>query len=430
MIFSFQFYSIKSIIYDSQTAITFKTYKVFFFIFIALIRRELAMKNNIADRMQDITPFYVMELLQRAKQLELQGMDVVHMEVGEPDFMTPEPIRLAGIKHIKSGHTKYTPAAGLPQLREKIAAYYHTKYGVTVDKRRIFVTPGASGAFVLALGTSLNPGEDILLGDPCYPCNNNFIRLFSGKTRLIPVNVESSYQLTAELIDQHWGVKTKGAIIASPSNPTGTIIAPQLLQEAVAAVNRKGGCFFSDEIYHGLVYDAKETTALAFSDQVFVINSFSKFFGMTGWRVGWLIVPEIFIEAVEKLAQNIYISTPTHSQYAALSAFEHDTLRELEYRRLEFLRRRDFLFENLQQLGFKVAIKPQGAFYIYADCSQFSNDSYEFSKQLLEAEGVAITPGKDFGVNAANHHVRFAYTTSIERLQMGVSRIKNFINKK
>lgn len=387
------------------------------------------MSARLAKRTEEISPFYVMELLRRAKQLEAQGRDVIHMEIGEPDFATPQAIVEAGVRQLKTGEVKYTPAAGLPELREKIAEFYRRRYSVTVNKERIFVTPGASGAFLLALGVSLNPAEELLMADPCYPCNSNFVKLFDGKARTVPVDAASRYQLTATHIKQHWTKATKGALIASPSNPTGTIIAPDQLKQAVHTVNELGGCFYSDEIYHGLVYDENASTALEFSDNVFVINSFSKYFGMTGWRVGWLIVPDEFVCATEKLAQNIFIATATHSQHAALAAFDEHTLDELERRRAEFEKRRDFLYDALLRLGFEIPIKPDGAFYIYADCSRFTDDSYQFAVDLLEAEGVAITPGKDFGHNEANHHIRFAYTTSIDRMSIAMQRLEQFINK-
>ncbi|MDD5462055.1 MAG: pyridoxal phosphate-dependent aminotransferase [Methylococcales bacterium] len=387
------------------------------------------MSGRLAERIQGISPFYVMELLHRARQLEAQGKDVIHMEIGEPDFATPQTIIDAGVRQLLTGEIKYTPAAGLAELRQKIARFYQQRYGLSIAKEQIFVTPGASGAFLLALGVSLNPGETLLMADPCYPCNSNFVKLFEGKTETIPVDADSGYQLTADCIKQHWKPATKGVLIASPSNPTGTLIAPEALQQAILTVNALGGCFYSDEIYHGLVYGQNASTALEFSDNVFVINSFSKYFGMTGWRVGWLIVPEEFIAATEKLAQNIFIATSTHSQYAALAAFDEDTIVELERRRLEFAARRDFLYHNLLRLGFEIAVKPQGAFYIYADCARFTDDSFKFALDLLEAEAVAITPGRDFGVHEAHHRIRFAYTTSIGRMAIAIERLERFINR-
>ncbi len=387
------------------------------------------MVNRLATRTQGISPFYVMELLHRAKQLEAQGRDVIHMEIGEPDFATPSSIIEAGTNHLLTGEVKYTPAAGLTQLREKIAAHYRQQYNVNVALERIFVTPGASGAFLLAFGASLNQGENVLMADPCYPCNSNFIKLFDGYPTTIPVDATTGYQLTEDLIQQYWTATTKGVLIASPSNPTGTLIDPETLKQAIQVVDRFGGCFYSDEIYHGLVYDVKASSALEFSDDVFVINSFSKYFGMTGWRIGWLIVPDEFIDATEKLAQNIFIATSSQSQYAALAAFDVRTLDELEHRRAEFAERRNFLYENLLRLGFDIPIKPQGAFYIYADCSRFTDDSYQFALDLLEAEAVAVTPGIDFGSNHPERFIRFAYTTSLDRMALAMQRLGKFIQQ-
>ena len=387
------------------------------------------MRKRLAERTSEFSSFYVMELLRRAKQLEAQGKDVIHMEIGEPDFPTPATIVDAGIKHLLTGEVKYTAAAGLPELRNKIAQFYQQRYGVTVDEHRIFITPGASGAFLLALGVSLNPNEELLMADPCYPCNSNFAILFGGKTKTIPVDAASRYQLTARHIKEHWTSATKGALIASPSNPTGTLITPEELKQSIHTANGLGGCFYSDEIYHGLVYGTNANTALAVSDNVFVINSFSKYFGMTGWRIGWLIVPDEFIEATEKLAQNIYIATSTQSQYAALAAFDENTLAVLENRRAEFANRRDFLYDNLLRLGFEIPIKPEGAFYIYANCKKFTDDSYQFALNLLETEAVAITPGIDFGSHEAHHMLRFAYTTSIANMTIAMQRLDHFINK-
>lgn len=390
---------------------------------------EKYMKNPLADRMQSITPFYVMELLQRARELEKQGRDIVHMEIGEPDFGTPDKVIQAGMESLQTGQVKYTPAAGLQNLRERIAHYYSEQYSVYVPPQRIFITPGASGAFLLAFGASINPGEGIMQADPCYPCNSNFMHLFGAQPILVPVGAATDYQLNAGLITQAWKDSTKGVVIASPSNPTGTVITDSTLQQCIETTERLHGVFYSDEIYHGLVYQRQAQTALKHSDQVFVINSFSKFFGMTGWRIGWLVAPEQYCEAIEKLAQNVFISTSSIAQYAAMAAFEDETLEQLEQRRLQFAERGQFLFEQLQEIGFDIAIRPEGAFYIYADCTRFSNDSYQFASDLLEHAGVAITPGKDFGHNKPNQFVRFAYTTTMERLTRGIQRINDFINK-
>jgi aspartate/methionine/tyrosine aminotransferase len=333
----------------------------------------------------------------------------------------------AGRALLKTGEVKYTAAAGLPELRRCVAEHYRHQYGVKLDPARVFITPGASGAFLLAFGISLNPGEQVMMADPCYPCNDNFVRLFDGCTHFVNVDAGTQYQLTAELISQNWRESSKGVLVASPSNPTGTLLSSAGLKAAIMQVQQFNGCFYSDEIYHGLIYDQPAVSALAFSDEAFVINSFSKYFGMTGWRVGWLVVPDNFVEAAEKLAQNIFISTTTHSQYAALASFRTENMAELERRRLEFKARRDFLYENLLKLGFKIACKPEGAFYIYADCSQFTDNSFEFCRRLLEQEGVAVTPGRDFGVYRADQHIRFAYTASIDRMTAALKRLERFL---
>jgi aspartate/methionine/tyrosine aminotransferase len=387
------------------------------------------MTATLARRTTNITPFYVMELLNRAKQLESAGRDIIHMEIGEPDFPTPQAVINAAVERLHTGDIKYTLAAGLPELRERIADYYEEKYHVSVDKARIFITPGASGAFLLALAASINAGDELLMADPCYPCNSNFMHLFDGIATTLPVDVATDYQLTDELIKAHWHAATKGVLIASPSNPTGTLIDSDMLGRCIQAVNERGGNFYSDEIYHGLVYGKDAPTALAFSDNVFVINSFSKYFGMTGWRIGWLIVPDEYVEATEKIAQNIFIATPTLSQHAALAAFDQNTQIELERRRSEFADRRDFLYQALVRLGFAIPVKPDGAFYIYANCANFTDDSYQFALALLEAEGVAVTPGIDFGSHKAGEHIRFAYTTSIERMAEAINRMEHYIKR-
>ncbi len=395
----------------------------------SLDKHPLALMNvKPADRVNAITPFYVMELLRQARIMETAGRRVIHMEIGEPDFPTPKAIINAALKHIETGQVKYTPAAGLPELRQKIAGFYRQRYGVDIDPRRILITPGASGAFLLAFGISLNPGDTIMMADPCYPCNRNFASLFGGHAMTLPVSAENQYQLTAGQIRLHWGETCTGVLVASPANPTGTLIADEQLAQAVAATEELGGIFFSDEIYHGLTYGRPAVSALQFSDQVFVVNSFSKYFGMTGWRIGWLVVPEPWVGAAEKLAQNIFIATSTHSQFAALSAFEPETLAELELRRKQLARRRDYLYQQLLRLGFKIPIKPEGAFYIYADGSNFTHDSFQFAWDLLDKEAVAVTPGKDFGVHDAQYALRFAYTTSMANLAEAVRRLERFVS--
>ncbi len=385
------------------------------------------MEIKIAKRAEEISPFYVMELLGRARELESQGRDIIHMEVGEPDFPTPEPIVSAGIEFLESGNVHYTPAAGLPALREKIAGYYASQYGVKISPSRVFITPGASGALLLVLAALLDSGDEVLLSDPGYPCNQNFIQLLDGKSRLIPVEANSNYHLTAELIEKNWRDCTRGVLIASPSNPTGTIIDQAELEKLFSSVRSRNGFLISDEIYHGLTYGESAASALELGDELFVINSFSKQFGMTGWRLGWAVVPEKFTKVAEKLSQNIFIAAATHSQYAALAAFEPETMQEIERRQAVFKERRDFLYGELIKLGFSVPVMPDGAFYIYADCSRFTDNSYQFCMALLEKEGVAVTPGRDFGLVGQSRHIRFAYTTDIKNLAEGVDKIGHFL---
>ncbi len=384
---------------------------------------------SLANRNLEIEPFYVMELLARANQLERTGKHIIHMEIGEPDFPTPAVIANAGLESISSNSVRYTQAAGLPDLRRAISNYYKKHYRTDIDSNRIFITPGASGAFLLVLGLVLNPNKEILLADPGYPCNRNFIRLFDGVPRFISVDASTDFQLNIELIQKNWTENTCGILIASPSNPTGTIIKKEELGKILSWLETKAGFLISDEIYHGLEYGDRAISALELTNTVFVINSFSKYFGMTGWRIGWLVVPDSLVDEAEKLAQNIFICAPTHSQYAAIAAFVDKNISELERRKIELQKRRDCLYTGLKRLGFDIHANPEGAFYIYAECSQFSTNSFEFAWQLLEQAGVAVTPGKDFGSNKADIHLRFAYTTSIDQLNEGLKRIEKFIGQ-
>jgi len=381
-----------------------------------------------SKRSSQIQPFHVMRLLARARELEAQGRDIVHMEVGEPDFETPQPIIDAAQAVIATGKMFYTPATGLPALKQKLSAHYQQAYQVDIDPKRIVITPGSSGALLLSLACVVEPGKNVLMADPGYPCNRNFSYFLSGEVRAINVDETTNYQLTADLIEQHWDENTVGVIIASPSNPTGTLVSIEQLKAMVKLVDSKDGVIFMDEIYHGLVYAEQNAySILNFTDNAFVINSFSKFYGMTGWRVGWCVVPEDYLTYVDNFAQNIFLAAPTPAQHAALAAFEPQTQSILQQRRQAFKQRRDFLLPALRELGFQIKSEPQGAFYIYADCSDLTDDSEQLCEQLLEQVGVAITPGMDFGDNRYKQHVRFAYTTSIERLKIGVERIAGFL---
>ena len=389
---------------------------------------EKSSMGHIALRMNEIEPFHVMALLARARELEAQGKEIIHMEIGEPDFSTPEPIVEAGIAALKQGRHHYTPATGLTALKEAISRYYKERYGVDVASERIIITPGSSGALQLLMAVLVDPGEQVMLADPGYPCNRNFVRLVGGELCSIAVDGATGYQLTAEQIRNAWNEKSRLVMVASPSNPTGTLISKDELTAMAAFLARQGGHLLVDEIYHGLVYEGQAETALSIDSELFVINSFSKYFGMTGWRLGWLVAPETYIPTLDKLAQNIFLAASTPAQYAALAAFEPATLAELKQRREIFQQRRDYLLPALSALGFKFHAAPQGAFYLYADCSELTDDSFAFCRDLLETAGVAATPGKDFGHNRAHQHIRFAYTTSLEKLEMGVERITAYLN--
>ncbi|NQZ53944.1 MAG: pyridoxal phosphate-dependent aminotransferase [Piscirickettsiaceae bacterium] len=391
-------------------------------------------KYLISQRSKDITPFHVMDILAQAKQLEAQGKDIIHMEVGEPDFATPQPIIDAGIAALKAGKTHYTPALGLPELRQAISSWYQQRYNVDVSPSRIVVTPGASGALLLVMGALLEQGKKVLLADPGYPCNRNFARFVEGQAHSIAVDASTNYQLTAEHINEYWDEDSAMALVASPSNPTGTVLSNQQLLELSAAIQTKNGHLVVDEIYHGLTYDEIETsTVLAVNQQAFVINSFSKFFGMTGWRLGWLVVPDEYVSVMDRLAQNLFLAAPTLSQYAALSAFDDETLAILEQRRQILEQRRNSLLPALKSIGLDVKATPQGAFYIYADCSRFLNeelpDSMALSQYWLHNAGVAVTPGNDFGSHLAQQHIRFAYTTDEKRLLEAVERLSHIQSK-
>ncbi len=380
-----------------------------------------------AARMSEIEPFHAMDLLAEARKLEESGRDIVHMEVGEPDFPTAGPILEAARAALESGHVHYTPAVGIRELREAIAAFYGTRYGVKVPYERVVLTPGASGALLISAGALVSPGDQILIADPGYPCNRHFIRLMEGDAVRIPVGPETRWQLTAELVERYWTPRTVGVLVGSPSNPTGTVLSDEELRRIVEVVEDRDGRLLMDEIYHGLIYEGSVSSALQFSDEVFIINSFSKYFGMTGWRLGWAIAPESYVRELDKLAQNLFLAPSTLSQQAALAAFKPETLAILEERREEFRRRRDYLLPALRDLGFGIPVVPRGAFYLYANVERFTSDSYGWARDILHQAGVAITPGRDFGSNRPDLHVRFACTTSIDRLEEGVHRLREFI---
>ena len=381
----------------------------------------------LARRMADIQPFHVMQILARARALEAQGRSIVHMEIGEPDFPTPTPIVEAGIAALRAGHTHYTSALGLPALRAAIATSYPS--AARPDIGRVVVTPGSSGALLLVFGVLINPGDDVLMADPGYPGNRHFVRLFEGRARLVPVDATTAYQLTADLVRKHWTPATRAVLISSPSNPTGTLVPDAEMAQIAHVVRERGGILIVDEIYHGLTYGVQAHSALHHGSDIFVINSFSKYYGMTGWRVGWLVAPQAYVETIDRLAQNVFLATNTPAQHAAMVAFQPQVQAELDRRRAEFQARRDYLLTALRALDFDIPVTPQGAFYLYAQISRLAADSDEFSRRLLEEVGVAVTPGHDFGVHVAQRYLRFSYANTRSQLEEGVSRIAAFLGR-
>lgn len=375
--------------------------------------------------MRHIEPFHVMRILGRAEAMAAQGRSIVNMVIGEPDLASAEPIVVAGINALRAGKTRYAPDLGLPALRETIARSYAP--AVWIDPERVVITPGSSGALQLICAALVSPGDEVLMSDPGYPCNRHFVRMFEGVPVGVPVNAGTGFQLTPDAIREHWTPRTVAVLAASPSNPIGSVISDRNMREIVRTVEELGGVLIVDEVYHGLVYDTSVTTAAALSDRVFIVNSFSKYHGMTGWRVGWSILPHDYIAHIEKLIQNIFIAASTPAQYAALAAFSPAARAELERRRRMFREHRDRLVSELRELGFVVPVEPQGGFYVYAECSGLTTDSEAFAAALLEEYGVAIAPGLDFGRHRCEQHVRFSYASSIEVLREGVRRIGAFL---
>ncbi len=397
-------------------------------------------KLAVADRMAQIESFYAMEIMREASALEATGRSIIYLCVGEPDFTAPDAVMNAADAAARRGDTHYTVALGIAPLRAAIAGFYQTRYGFKLPAERVAVTAGASGALLILFGTLVNPGDEWLMPDPTYPCNRRFISLYGGTTKLIPCGAQENYQLTPELVEQHWGLNTRGVMLASPSNPTGTTVPLAAMRGIHEVVRARGGALVVDEIYHGLTYTrdgagrfTEEPTALALTIEeqpdVFVINSFSKYFSMTGWRLGWLVAPAAHLPQIEKLAQNLFICPSTLAQNAALECFSPAALALYEERRAQFAARRDYLVPALRELGFKIPNTPEGAFYVYADVSNFSDDSFRFCTEVLHGAGVAITPGRDFGDVDAHKYVRLTYTVGVAQLQEVVARLKVFLKK-
>ncbi|REG82457.1 aminotransferase class I/II-fold pyridoxal phosphate-dependent enzyme [Marinomonas pollencensis] len=384
-------------------------------------------KQKLASRVGKISPFQVMAVMERAKQLQADGNDVIHLEVGEPDFVAPQAINEAGIQSIEAAKTGYTPATGLPELKHAISQHYRTRYQVEVAPERIIVTPGASGALLLMASLMVNEGEEVLMPDPCYPCNRHFLIQAGGQAKMIETSAEQAFEVKLDTLPSHWSENTTGLWLASPSNPTGAVLSKDYVAQAWQQIQALGGHLLVDEIYQGLVFEGEDFTALSLDDDIFVINSFSKYFAMTGWRLGWIVVPEWAIEGATKLAQNLFISASSVAQYAAIAAFEPTVLEECEKRRQTLNRRRLTLLEGLERVGLPVVAPAQGAFYAYVDVSSVTEDAMSWCLRLLEEEKVALTPGADFGMKDAHKYVRFAYTCDEQRLNEALTRIERFI---
>lgn len=371
-----------------------------------------------------------MALLARAQALEAAGLDVIHLEVGEPDFPCPAPVMEAGRAALQRGQTRYSPAVGIPALREEIASWYRRCHDVEVAPERVIVTPGASGALQLALAALVDPGDGVLMADPGYPCNRHFLELVNGEAQPVPLGEADGFAVTAHAIASHWRTNTVAALLASPDNPTGSVLDLETMAGIARVVHHRGGALLVDEIYQGLVYGVPSHSILEVAPEALVVNSFSKYFGMTGWRLGWLVAPEALVPALERMAQNFFLAPSTLAQHAALAAFQPETLRMLERRRDELARRRDFLLARLPELGIRVVGQPRGAFYLYLDISGLTDDSFGFCEQLLESEQVALTPGLDFGpIHEPRRFVRLAYTTGVERLAEALTRIQRFLGR-
>ncbi|MDD2846550.1 MAG: pyridoxal phosphate-dependent aminotransferase [Rhodoferax sp.] len=392
---------------------------------------------RISQRAQHIEPFYVMEVGKAASALAAQvaqsDAPMIFLNIGEPDFTAPPLVQEAAIKAIHDGLTQYTPATGLPELRERISAWYRSHFGATVPASRIVVTAGASAALQLACLALVEAGDEVLMSDPSYPCNRHFVTAADATPVLIPTTAAERFQLSADKVQAAWNPRTRGVLMASPSNPTGTSLAPDELRRIHELVSQRGGITLVDEIYLGLSHDdTYGQTALALDDQIISINSFSKYFNMTGWRLGWMVVPETLVPVIERLAQNLFICPSTLAQYAALACFELESLAEFERRRAEFKARRDDFIPALNALGLTVPVMPDGAFYAWADCTAAClklgvNGSWELAFELMHRAHVAVTPGRDFGHAETGHFIRFSTANSMVQLHSAIDRLKGLL---
>ena len=387
-----------------------------------------------STRAARIEPFYVMEIAKAAQALaaEVAGSSspMIFLNIGEPDFTAPPLVQEAAAKAVRDGATQYTQALGIAPLRERISDWYAQRFGVQVPARRIAITAGASAALQLACLALIDAGDEVLMPDPSYPCNRHFVSAAEGTAVLIPTTAQERFQLSADKVRAAWTERTRGVLLASPSNPTGTSIAPEELRRIHGVVQEHGGITLIDEIYLGLSYEEQFShTALAIDDDIISINSFSKYFNMTGWRLGWMVVPEALVPVVERLAQNLFICPSTIAQHAALACFEAESLAEYERRRAEFKARRDYFIPALQSLGLQVPVMPDGAFYAWADCSAACerlgvNGSWDLAYALMRQAHLAVTPGRDFGTHDPQRYVRFSTANSMAQLQEAVARLQ------
>lgn len=392
---------------------------------------------KFSRRAERIEPFYVMEVAKAAQAMarEVAGTSepMIFLNIGEPDFTAPPLVQEAAAKAVRDGATQYTNALGLDALRERISGWYQSRFGVDVPARRIVVTAGASAALHLACLALIERGDEILMPDPSYPCNRHFVSAAEGRAVLVPTTAAERYQLSSDKVQAAWTDKTRGVLLASPSNPTGTSIAPAELRRIHEVVQSRGGVTMIDEIYLGLSYEEEfGHTALAIDEHIISINSFSKYFNMTGWRLGWMVVPDAMVPVVERLAQNLFICASTVSQQAALACFEAESIAEYERRRAEFKARRDYFIPALQSLGLSVPVMPDGAFYAWADCTDAAQrlgvqGSWDFALEVMRRAHVAITPGRDFGSFEPERFVRFSTANSMEQLQESVARLRKLL---
>ena len=372
----------------------------------------------------EIPPFIVMEVMEKAESLERQGENIVHLEVGEPDFETPECIKEAAIRAIRDGKTHYTHSMGLPKLREAIAAYYSRQYRVNVAPDQILVASGTSPAMLLLFMSLLEPGDEVILPNPYYACYPNFVRMVEGKPVFVDVYEEEGFQYRPEEITPLVTPKTKAIFINSPANPTGNLMSA----ERMKAIAEMGRIVISDEIYHGLVYEGKEHSILEFTSKAMVINGFSKLFAMTGWRLGYVIVPPEFIRALQKLHQNFFISANAFVQWAGIAALE-EAHADVERMKNLYNTRRKFIIQKLREMGFGITVEPTGAFYVLANAKKYAQNSFEFAFDILKNAKVGCTPGIDFGSNAEGY-LRFSYANSIENIEEGMKRLRRYLSEK